>query len=355
MKAIRPFFITALLSLLPLAACEQGALTDPADDDLALADLSFEDQLSLELLADPATTEAALDLTDTQTGAAFRKGWGPGSNAGRRNQAEQAFREAGDALAQGDLLRARDRARDGRRLVSESIQLAGGASAIEGMVERTEALTTIITADPDAFANPGKLGLQIGKIATMAREASQSGDQVRAGAMGVLAEQAFRHQRRNHEGDPSRRASLAVALADEAVGLATRILDEQVPTADAQQRDFLTTAEEFLAAAKRALEAEEFARAVHLAHQAQWWSLKAVVIPGGVTEEDARFVLELAETLYGQAREAIGSEPTEVEAALLARAARLIEHGKAKLGSGSFRGIGALWKAAVLSSWLLNS
>lgn len=357
MKAARSFLTLAMMSLLSTAACDGGALVDPADGGLTLSDLPFEDQLSIELLANPATAEAALDLTDTQNGAAYRKGWGGGhtSNAGRRNQAEQAFREAAGALAQGDLLRARDRTRDGRRLVAESIQLAGGAEAIEGMVERVEALSTVISADPEAFVNATKLGLQIGQIATMAREACQNGDKTRAGALGVLAEQAYRHQQRNHEGDPSRRAAMAVDLAEKAIGLAARLLDEQAPAADAQQRDLLATAEEFLSAAQRALEAEEYQRAAHLAHQAQWWALKAVVIPGGVTDEDARFILELAETLYAQARDTIGPEPNEVQEALLTRAARLIEHGKAKLESGSFRGLGALWKAAVLSTWLLDS
>jgi hypothetical protein len=375
MKTVRSLFSLLLLSLFPLAACDEGAPTEPANDDLKLADMTFEDQLTLELLADPATVEAALDLADTQAGAAYRRGFGNvggslgsgqgggngnggggmgGANAQRRNQAENAFRQAQDALAQGDLLRARDRARDGRNLVAESIELSGGASAIEGMVERVEALPATISADPDAFVNASKLGLQIGQIATQAREACQDGDQTRAGALGVLAEQAFRHQHRNNEQNHSRRAALAVALADEAVGLAERILDEQDPAAETEQLDLLATAKEFLAMAHRALEAGELARAAHLAHQAQWWALKAVVIPGGITDEDARLVLELAESLYAQAREAIGPEPTELEAALLARAARLIERGKSVLESGSGRGIGALWKAAVLSSFLIG-
>jgi len=375
MKSLRSFLSLVVVSLLPLAACDDGNPTDLADEQLALADFSFEDQLALELLANPATVETALDLADTQAGAAYRRGFGNGggslgsgqgggngiggggmggANDQRRNQAESAFRQAQDALAQGDLLRARDRARDGRKLVAESIELSGGASAIEGMVERVEALPATISADPDAFVNASKLGLQIGQIATQAREACQDGDQTRAGALGVLAEQAFRHQYRNNEQNQSRRAALAVALADEAVGMAKRILDEQDPAADAEQLDLLATAEEFLAMAQQALEAGELARAAHLAHQAQWWALKAVVIPGGITDEDARFVLELAESLYAQAREAIGEEPTELEAALLARAARLIERGKSVLESGSCRGIGALWKAAVLSSYLMG-
>jgi predicted NBD/HSP70 family sugar kinase len=118
--------------------------------------------------------------------------------------------------------------------------------------------------------------------------------------------------------------------------------------------DLLATAEEFLIQARRALEAGEEARAAHLAHLAEWWALKAVVLPGGVTDEDARFVLDLATHLLPLAREAVGPEPTELQEALLTKAARMLERGKAALANGVCRGIGALWQSAVISSFLLT-
>jgi hypothetical protein len=222
-----------------------------------------------------------------------------------------------------------------------------------GTVERIEALPLMVAADPDAFSTSGKLGLQLGKLATMAREAIRAGNQTRAGSLGVLAEQAFRHNHRWQNQVEVSRAEIAVALGAEAVGLAKRILSDQGPYADTEHLDLLATAEEFLARARRALEAGEEAGAAHLAHQAQWWALKAVVLPGGITDEDARFVFSLAETLLENAREAIGPEPTQLQAALLKKAARMLEHGKTSLSNGTCRGIGALWQSAVISSYLI--
>ena len=75
-----------------------------------------------------------------------------------------------------------------------------------------------------------------------------------------------------------------VALGAEAVELATRLIGDP-GTADTEQVEFLRTAMEFQTGAEAALEAGEDRRAVHLAKLAQWWSLKAVVLPGGITDE----------------------------------------------------------------------
>jgi hypothetical protein len=249
------------------------------------------------------------------------------------------------------------RAREGRQLVAQAIELAGRPQAIVGMVERLEALPAMVSADPDAFVNPGKLGLQIGQVAERARQALQAGDRTRAGALCVLGEQAFRHNHRHQYQHQQQfgvtRAELAVALGAEAIELAKRILSDQA-AADTESQEYLDTAEEFLAKARAALEAGEEARAAHLAHLSQWWALKAVVLPGGVTDEEARFILGLAETLLAEARAAIGPEVTPLEEALLTRAARLLERGKEALGNGVCRGIGALWKSAVISSFLIG-
>ncbi len=349
MKTIRPLLTLTLLSLLPLAACQDGDLTEPI-----VQELSLEDELTLEFLGDPSSTETALELAGIQTSAAHRRGWAWGAEKGYRTQAELRFRNAQEAFAQGDQLRALEQAREGRRLVARAIEMAGGSNAIVGMVERLEALPLVVTADPDAFMNPGKLGLQLGKLAVTAREAIRAGEQTRAGALGVLSEQAFRNNHRRQNLVGARRAEVAVALGAEAIELAKRILGEQDFGTDTQQWDLLATAEEFLAQAQRALEAGAEARAAHLAHMAHWWALKAVVLPGGVTAEEARFILNLATTLLGEARTAVGPEPTELQAALFAKAARMLERGKANMENGVCRGIGALWHSSVISSYLIG-
>ncbi len=349
MDTIRSTLVLTALSFLLLAACQNDGPTEPN-----LLDLSIEDELTLELLTDPATSETALEFAGIQNAAAHRRGKSWGSTHNHQSQAELCFRQAEAALAQGDQVRALEKARAGRRLVAQGIELAGGSQAIVGMVERLEALPLSVTADPEAFVNSGKLGLQIGKLAERARDAIRAGDLVRAGALGVLGEQAFRHNHRRQHQVGASRAEIAVALGAEAVELAKRLLNDQVVAADTEQQDFLATAEEFLAQARRALEAGADLRAAHLAHLAQWWALKAVVLPGGITNEEARFILGLAETLLAEARAAVGPEATPLEEALLSRAARFLERGKEALGNGRCRGMGALWQSAVISSYLIG-
>jgi hypothetical protein len=357
MKTIRPILTVTVLSFFPLAACQDGDITEPI-----VQELSLEDEITLELLGDASSMETALDLAGVQTSAANRRGWGWGAGWGagggahdnQMSQAELCFRNAQEALAQGDQVRALEQAREGRRLVAQAIEAAGGSNAIVGMVERLEALPLAVTADPDVFSNSGKLGLQLGKLAVMARKAIRAGEQTRAGALGVLSEQAFRHNHRRQNLVGAGRPELAVAFGAEAAGLAKRILSEQDPAADTEQLDLLATAEEFQLQAERALETGEGVRAAHFAHMAQWWALKAVVLPGGITDEEARFILGVATTLLDQAGVAVGLEPTDLQAALLAKATRMLEHGKANLENGECRGIGALWQSAVISSYLIG-
>ncbi len=346
----RPFILSLVaLVLISTAACQDGQPLGPES-----ADLSFEDELALDLLSDPNSTAAALELLEVQASAAHGKGWARGPADTRRSQAELAFREAQDALAQGDLIRARDRARDGRRLVAESIQLSGGAGAIESMVERLEALPLQIAADPADYQNSGKLGLQIGQLAERARKATQKKDQTRAGELGVLGEQVMRRQHERRHGGSIERARLSIALATEAIEIADRVLSAQPGGADTEQQELLDVAKEYLAQATLAFEAGEEARAIHLARLAQWGALKAVVIPGGITDDEARFVLALAETLLGEARDAIDPDPTEIETVLFSRSTRLFERGKATVEAGNYRGIGPLWWSAVISSYLVG-
>ena len=344
MRLIRSLATAALLGSILLVGCEKGGPTEPAIDGLTL-----EDEIALELLADPSTTQTALDLTDVQTSAAYRRGWGGGST--HRSQAESSFQEARQALAQGDLLRARDRARDGRQLVAQDIEMAGGQQAILGMVERMEALPVMVAADPGAFNDPATLGQQLGRLAQQARAALGAGDPTGAGAMGVLAEQAFRYRQRDQNEEVGRQADLAVALAEEAIALAEGLLEQ--PLDDPEQADILDTAVEYLTEAQAALADGENARAAHLAHLAQWWALKAVVLPGGITDDDARLIQEVAEPLLEEATEAVEGNPTDVNVALLARATLMLEHGEENLGNGNCRGLGALWQSAVNSAYLI--
>ena len=222
------------------------------------------------------------------------------------------------------------------------------------MVERLEALPLQIAADPADYQNSGKLGLQIGQLAERARKATQKKDQTRAGELGVLGEQVMRRQHERRHGGSIERARLSIALATEAIEIADRVLSAQPGGADTEQQELLDVAKEYLAQATLAFEAGEEARAIHLARLAQWGALKAVVIPGGITDDEARFVLALAETLLGEARDAIDPDPTEIETVLFSRSTRLFERGKSTVEAGNYRGIGPLWWSAVISSYLVG-
>ena len=353
MKTIRPFLTLALLGFLPLAACQDENLTEPVVQE----ELSLEDQLTLELLPDPASVETALELARVQTSAAHRRGWRWGGKDTQPSQIAQAqlrFQNAQEAFAMGDQVRALEQAREGRRLVAQAIEMAGGPNAIMGMVERLEALPLSVTTDPDAFMNSEQFGRQLGQLGVAAREAVQAGNRNQAGALGVLSEQAYRHNHRHQNQVGAARADLAVALAAEAIELAGEILSppDVQPTAD--QSDLLAMAVEFLAQAEAALEAGEDVHATHLAHLAQWWALKAVVLPGGITDAEVESILNLATTLLDEATTVVGDEPTDLEAALLAKAARMLENGLENMETGACRGIGALWQSAVISSYLIG-
>ena len=77
MKALKPLCFVPLMGGLLVAACDDGGPTQPD-----LENLTLEEQLTLEVLADPITTEVALALATTQNGAAHRRGraWSPGED-----------------------------------------------------------------------------------------------------------------------------------------------------------------------------------------------------------------------------------------------------------------------------------
>ena len=148
------------------------------------------------------------------------------------------------------------------------------------------------------------------------------------------------------------RARLAVSLAETAVALAERLINARdVPVRDAvtdvadRQNRWLAHAKRMLERAQRALENGHFARAVHFAQHAHWSALKAVILPGGITEAELEAMIKVAEELYGQAEAALGDAPSELELRLFQRAGRLIELGKTRIEEGHKRGVapGVAW------------
>jgi HEPN domain-containing protein len=281
-------------------------------------------------------------------------------------QAGVRLAAADAAMDAGDRRRALDHVREARRLLARAIVENGGAEAVEALIERIEDLAAQIDdEDDDVFDDPTTVRERLEALAAEARALLEAGDLIRAAERALLAEQIVRHHRgRPHfPGDVTAgRAELAVSLAATAVQLAERLVnDAETPVRSLGASDvrshmnrWLAHAKRMLAMAERALEHGHHARAVHFAWHAQWSALRAVILPGGVTEEEIRAMVELAHDLYAEAEIAIGDEPTELEARLFAHAGRLIERGEQMLEEGYKRGVAPIWRAAVISRWLMD-
>lgn len=145
------------------------------------------------------------------------------------------------------------------------------------------------------------------------------------------------------------RAELAVDLGASAVELADRILDEE--GADPEQLRLLDAATHYQRQAVIALERGDPSRALAFARRACWTALHAVVLPGGVTLEEARMIHQVAGALLAEARATV--DPTDPTASLLLEwAGRMYEAGSRALEGGSVRSVALLWKSAVLSAHL---
>jgi tetratricopeptide (TPR) repeat protein len=330
-----------------LAACDAARPTDPLTDDATLAQV---DEIALDVLEDAASTDVALDVADVPVTVGQRRGMAHGRFAdaqGDLTRARLLFQQARAAVAAGDRVRAADHAREARALLAGAVFAAGGARGAMALVRRAEALSDEVGADPSAYDDAATLQGELGMLAGQVRARLQAGDSLGAVARAILAEQRHRHRHRRPGTWPDG-AEIYVQLGATAVSMATRLLDEQTPSEE--QLRFLDEAETYQRAAEAALEEGSYARAAHLADLAIWTSLQAVVLPD-VTVEEARAMLELAKARY---EAALATAPEGVEATLLERARLLLEKGEAMLEAWAPRGIGALWRSAVVSTWVIG-
>lgn len=361
MRMTKTYRNLALIGLFGLAACDQTDGTAPE-----LQGLTTQEAQELAVLEEEGSFDIPAELTFEATEVAIEFADGDVTE-GRALAAEAdvRFQNARRDLLLGRLRHALDEARVARRLIARAMLATGGPDALEALIERIEALAMMTDAeDEDVFDDPSAVAEELQRLATEARERLAQGDSIGAAERALLGEQRARYRRgrRDFRGDvrPAR-ARLAVELAGTAVALATRLVaDDEVTDrpevtdlADRQNR-WLTHARRMLRLAEAALANGHFARAVHFAQHAHWSALKAVVLPGGITEEEVRAMVELAHNLFEQAQEAVGDDATELEVRLLRIAGRLIEVGEQRVEAGYLRGVAPLWRAAVISRWLLD-
>ena len=167
MKTVRIIRLSALLGVLAAAACQDSDPLAPAADTL-----SMEDQIALEVVADPEAVQAALDLVTPFDGGMMRGRMGMGGGMrGRGNagdyaeQARAEFGAAEQALAAGDHAVAAQHAREARRTVAEGIQAMHGGAGVTAMVERMEDVAAAAAADSGIVDGALELGSQMEMLA----------------------------------------------------------------------------------------------------------------------------------------------------------------------------------------------
>jgi HEPN domain-containing protein len=351
----KPYRTWVLLGFVALAACGETTL-ETLDQQL-----TPEEVAELALFEDEGSREAALELSEIDSDVAADFG-APVLEARRLTaQARVRLAHGREALHGGDRRRALEDAREARRMLARAIVAHGGADAVEALIERIEDLAAQIDAeDDDVFGDPAAVRARLEELAAEAREHLQNGDLVRAAERALLAEQIARHHRRVNV--TAERAELAVSLAATAVELAERLVDapdtpvRTLGSSDVREHmnRWLVHANRMLAVARHALGDGHYARAVHFAWHAHWSALRAVILPGGVTEEEISAMVELAHELHAQAEVAIGDDATPLEQQLFERAGRLIERGEALIADGHERGVAPVWRGAVISRWLIG-
>jgi len=354
MRKIKAHQIATLLGMLALGACEDSGTGS------ALDTLGTDEAVELAVLGDVGAIEVAVELGNTANDAAVRFGVaGAAEGRGLSHQASVRFALASEALRSGDRRRALEESRQARRFLARAIYATGGVDAVLALVERVEELALLAAEDGEDFDVPDELAAKLAALAAEARELFDAGEYVQAAERALLGEQIARHFRRNV--DPER-ARLVVSLAETAVALADRLVENDsmpvrtlgVSNVREHQNRWLWHAHRMLEKAQQALAAGNWARAVHFSEHAHWSALKAVILPGGVTQPELDAMVELAHHLYAEAETAVGDDPTELQARLLLRAERLIATGEAMLADGKKRGVALVWRGAVISRWLMD-
>ncbi|GMR12581.1 MAG: hypothetical protein BMS9Abin29_0771 [Gemmatimonadota bacterium] len=336
-----------------LAGCADVA-TSPAFDefeDLPSSTVEFED---LDLTIDPdIVTSVILDIESEL---------GPNPSAVALKEVQDAvglLQAAQVEYTNGNFPQVQVLGEAARNALSRSLLSEVGTVSIDDRIARIDNLRASLQAgDTQGFAQPDELANRLSELVDQANDARRVGDDVLAGALTVEADQRTDRSRgRQHDRDRDRdrdrgratdaSARLAVAMANTAVQLASRLLDGR--DVSARQLHLLEAAARLAAGASEALEAGRFRAAAMLGHKAVNTSLWAVVAPE-VTEDEVRMVKDLAEEMLEAARAALAASPDEALQLLLSRAVAGYEFGLAKLEAGDLRGISLLWKAAVVGA-----
>ncbi|HUF75249.1 MAG TPA: hypothetical protein VMM35_03180, partial [Longimicrobiales bacterium] len=133
MKLMSKHRIWALLAVLALPACDESG-SDPLDANLTAAEAA-----ELALLEDAGSLEITFELTEEANAVAASFGVGDPTQGRLLNaQSRARFLAARESLRDGERRRALELARHARLLAARALVAAGGAEAVEALIERLE-------------------------------------------------------------------------------------------------------------------------------------------------------------------------------------------------------------------------
>ncbi len=331
--------IVILWGALHMAGCTDTP-SDPGFDNMP----PIED-VEIDLATDPDLTFALIEdvssvMTANMTAAA----------AVEISTAESLFNQARVELTRGDYERVRSLGDQAREALGRGLSRGRDLSSLDNYIDRLRHLRRRLAAGgTDDFDRPNDLTRDIDRLLGDATAALNRGDHATAGKRAVEGhERADRSRARRHDGNPEKGARLAVAMAAQAVALANRLLDGT--EISERQQHLLDTAARLANSSAEAFQSGQFRRAIMLGHKAVSVSLMAVVRPDGVTDDEVRALIELAESQLEAARAALALEPNEDLQKLLNRAVEAFEAGVRHIENGNTRGIQLIWKAAVVGA-----
>lgn len=335
----------ALVATLLLGACEDGP-TDPGLEG------AFEETGSLELdvTVNPELTDAALRETE-----ALLSGTMTGAAEAEIQEAALHFQAAEASFHRGDRADAVRLGEEARLALGRALVAGGGDAVADQALELAEAVRYDVEGDAAAFDRPDILRTDLGRYLDEARDRQRQGDHARAAARAILARQHadWARIRPYHRDRPGleRAARLAVAMANEGVHLAHRILSLRSDVPERQNR-VLEAAERMARRAARLLGAGRLRGALILGHRSVHLSLWAVVLPE-LDRADVEQVDGAARALLDQAGEYLEANPNDRLQALLRRAETAYRKGAELVAEGHLRGIVLLWRAGVVAAVIL--
>ena len=329
--------------------------TDPSFDEVqSTADLE------IEMATDPDLTAALIEDVSSSMAANMTAG-----AAIEISTADSLFNQARVELTRGDHQRVRSLGDEARDALGRALAKGRDRSSLDDFTDRVRDVRRQLAADDTThFDRPSDLKRDIDRLLDEATLALDRGDYVTAGKRVIDAHRLSDRSRvRRHDADPERGARLVVAMAEQAVQLANRLLNGTVTSV--RQQHLLDTAARLAAASAEAYQNGHYRRAIVLGHKAVSVSLMAVIRPDRATDDriraitdvatsEFRFLVEVARAGLEAARIALNEVPNEYFEKLLVRAVTAFETGVEHLKNGHPRGIQLIWRAGVVGAVIAN-